>query len=570
MAVDLPESPNSREESYLASIAGQNVEVPECPWSRKEAYLDAINGRVESLQDELEELENNPDVADIVDTYADLEAYDTSTLTDKDIIRVLNDETHDGNSTYYRYSKATDSFTYIGSSKTYDVFTGTDGTTAGTKGLVPAPATTDAGKFLKADGTWDEAGGGIKTLTTADYNWPTTGTKTQIALWLLEPGIYKSKTSGSSLQITPVSGMNATLNGDEIVIITKSGNNSILSIYPYNHATYKGLNMFAANSSTGAKKSLGGFNNSILTTGSVYDNLNATYDYLPLSANQGRILNAYIGDLSTLTTTAKTSTVAAINELDSDLGKVEPLSGSGAPTTSTAGVVGQDYVDTATGDKYYLSAIVEESGQPDSYTWVKYATGSGGPTVVQTTGTSQTDVMSQDAVTKRLYMPWYVNSQNTYNVTDIAVTGDRIAKLANNATSVVHNIAILTGSGTDTFSSNSSYNIIIGGRSGNRTVDGSNRIEIGALATASGEAIAIGPSASATQRGSIALGARSSATAQGQFDIGSTSTTYGYNNSNYRLLTGLYPGQSEHDAATVGQLPAVFTNSQFNSILENA
>ena len=34
-------------------------------------------------------------------------------------------------------------------------FVGTDGNSAGTKGAVPAPATTDAGKYLKADGTWD-------------------------------------------------------------------------------------------------------------------------------------------------------------------------------------------------------------------------------------------------------------------------------------------------------------------------------------------------------------------------------------------------------------------------------
>lgn len=39
-------------------------------------------------------------------------------------------------------------------------FTGTDGSTAGTSGLVPAPVTTDDGKFLCADGTWQEAGGG--------------------------------------------------------------------------------------------------------------------------------------------------------------------------------------------------------------------------------------------------------------------------------------------------------------------------------------------------------------------------------------------------------------------------
>ena len=58
---------------------------------------------------------------------------------------------------------------------TYSNFTGTDGNTAGTSGLVPAPATTDAGKFLKADGTWDAAGGGggdtvYSTKTTSNSN----------------------------------------------------------------------------------------------------------------------------------------------------------------------------------------------------------------------------------------------------------------------------------------------------------------------------------------------------------------------------------------------------------------
>lgn len=38
-------------------------------------------------------------------------------------------------------------------------FIGTDGTAAGTHGLVPAPATTDSGKFLSADGTWVEPPG---------------------------------------------------------------------------------------------------------------------------------------------------------------------------------------------------------------------------------------------------------------------------------------------------------------------------------------------------------------------------------------------------------------------------
>ena len=84
-----------------------------CNTKTQQYILDAID-RVQNVEDEVEELKNNPDVVDIVDTYADLQAYDKSTLTDKDIIRVLEDSTHSNKSTYYRYSASTDSFTYIG------------------------------------------------------------------------------------------------------------------------------------------------------------------------------------------------------------------------------------------------------------------------------------------------------------------------------------------------------------------------------------------------------------------------------------------------------------------------
>ncbi|MEE0888014.1 MAG: hypothetical protein U0L97_02265 [Candidatus Saccharimonadaceae bacterium] len=207
-----------------------------------------------AIEQEIEDLRNEPDVVDIVGTYADLLAYDTSDLGDKDIIRVLVDETHDDESTYYRWNKTPQTWTYIGAIEgyytraqtdalldekqdtltagdniqidnnvisatdttytagtglalngtqfsvdtttvatqsdlstglagkqdtltaganiqinnntisatdtTYSDFTGTDGTTAGAAGLVPAPATTDAGKFLKADGTWDTVSSG--------------------------------------------------------------------------------------------------------------------------------------------------------------------------------------------------------------------------------------------------------------------------------------------------------------------------------------------------------------------------------------------------------------------------
>lgn len=85
-----------------------------CCNTKTQSYiLDAID-RVQSVEDEVEELKNNPDVVDIVDTYADLQAYDTQHLTENDIIRVLQDETHSGNSTYYRFTKNPDTWTFIG------------------------------------------------------------------------------------------------------------------------------------------------------------------------------------------------------------------------------------------------------------------------------------------------------------------------------------------------------------------------------------------------------------------------------------------------------------------------
>lgn len=66
------------------------------------------------LQNQIDALKNNPDVVDIVNTYQDLQNYDTSKITDNDIIRVLNDSTHDGYSTYYRWNATTQQFVYIG------------------------------------------------------------------------------------------------------------------------------------------------------------------------------------------------------------------------------------------------------------------------------------------------------------------------------------------------------------------------------------------------------------------------------------------------------------------------
>lgn len=163
-----------------------------------------VTDSVGILQEEIDAIKNSPDVVDIVATYAALQAYDTSSLGTDDIVRVLRDEMHDGASTYYRWNDPNAGWNFIGTvgdyytttqvdtllagkqdtltaganisidsnnvisatDTTYSDFVGTDGAVAGSAGLVPAPATTDAGKFLKADGTWDTAGSAINVVQT--------------------------------------------------------------------------------------------------------------------------------------------------------------------------------------------------------------------------------------------------------------------------------------------------------------------------------------------------------------------------------------------------------------------
>lgn len=110
-------SGDTREQQYLGIAAnGNRADLPTetCCETRTQTLTREVAERVIRLDEEVQEIKNNPDVVDIVDTYQDLMDYDTQHLTDNDIIRVLNDSTHDGYSTYYRYDKQTNTWTYIG------------------------------------------------------------------------------------------------------------------------------------------------------------------------------------------------------------------------------------------------------------------------------------------------------------------------------------------------------------------------------------------------------------------------------------------------------------------------
>ena len=67
-----------------------------------------------NLQSQIDAINAGTDVVDVVGTKAELDSYQTSSLTDRDIVKVLNDETQDGAQTYYRWSTGTQSWTLIG------------------------------------------------------------------------------------------------------------------------------------------------------------------------------------------------------------------------------------------------------------------------------------------------------------------------------------------------------------------------------------------------------------------------------------------------------------------------
>lgn len=214
---------------------------------------DKVDGLAEDLGDEIqartdaddaiwaeiEEIEMSSDVVDIVGTYAELQQYDTTHLKDNDIIKVLSDETHQNETAYYRWSTATDTFSYVGSEgpyyteseidtmlaakqdtliagsniqiaadgktisatdTTYTHFTGATASTDGEQGLVPGPLAGDEGKFLQGDGTW-----GTPTDTTY-----TAGTNVQISAQNVISATDTTYTAGANIQISADNEISAT------------------------------------------------------------------------------------------------------------------------------------------------------------------------------------------------------------------------------------------------------------------------------------------------------------------------------------------------------------------------
>lgn len=337
-----------------------------------------------NLQGQIDAIVASSDVKDIVGTKAELNAYDTSTLGDKDIIKVLQDESENNATTYYRWSTTTSTFTLIGEEGPY---------------------------YTKAE---------ADTLLNAKANASTTYTKSEVD--------------------TALSGKvdNATLN-----------------------------------------------------------------DYATTSAMN----TALAGKANTADVYTKTQVDTALD------GKAD------ASTTYT-----KTEVDTALDAKANTAdlAIVATTNSYNDLDNLPTL-----PTIVQTTGTSQTNVMSQNAITSMVYA-------DPANKTKVQIGGQASGGSLQVAIGYLAN------------ASNNYYACAIGA---NSKADAAGAVAMGCRAVVSGLY-------------GIALGYGAKATTQGQFDVSTGDyTTNGYNNSNYRLLTGLYDPQNAHDAATKGYVDTSITTA---------
>lgn len=422
----------------------------------------------DDLEEAIEDLKNSPDVVDIVATYADLQAYDTSSLGDKDIIRVLDDETHDDMTTYYRWNLETQTWTFVGGLGPYYTKEETDEEIEGIHGR---------SKVLSAD----------------DYNWnsvskDTTEPYDSVALWLLDNGMYT---------------------------------------VPSGFAAYRAKNYQAEEASY-----LVGNNISGPSYKSIYQ-----FETAPmyLDKNYGNYIGrstVVVAD-GTLFRSEEFTSRTMVEAIVSDYVK----SGNGAPSGVPIEGAGLLYEDKTNGKLY----------QYDGSNWEEVGAG---PTIVQTTGTSTTDIMSQNAVTGMVFAdPSTTNRVRIGNYTSTADDWSVAIGSGYNSTTVRGASAAKNSIAIGYASSAASSSTAIGSSA-----------KAGAVTDLAKYSVALGTNSDASYKGSVALGARSATTRIGEVNVGTSLTEYGYNSTNYRVIGGVHDPVDNHDAATKGYVDGLVGN----------
>lgn len=152
--------------------------------------------------------------------------------------------------------------------------------------------------------------GGIKTLTTEDYNYHKTGdTDDGFATWIAQPGIY---IAGEDLLLYPSSQGKIVFKTGSIVIIASSNESALYRSVLYSYAGGDYIwSALTVSTNTGGAIHGGWTGTPILLAINVKDNLTSTDSNRPLSANQGRVLKGLIDALNTASIgTTETLTIA--------------------------------------------------------------------------------------------------------------------------------------------------------------------------------------------------------------------------------------------------------------------
>lgn len=222
------------------------------------------------------------------------------------------------------------------------------------------------------------------------------------------------------------------------------------------------------------------------------------------------------------------------------------FTGTDGTTAGTTGLVPAPAITDA--DKFLKS----------DGTWAA-AGGGSGVAVVQTIGTSTTDVMSQNATTNMVYADpstqQLVCIGNGANAGTRSSSQDRRVAIGKNATATgnANNIAI-NGQATSTSypsiaigggGSTKNYTVSIGGSLYN--ADGDHNVLLGYLSKVKGN----------YRQDCVALGYQATCTRSGEVNVGAGSTTNGYNSTSYRVIGGVHDGVEAHDAVNVEQINAL-------------
>lgn len=193
----------------------------------------------------IEEIEQKSDVTDIVGTHADLEDYDTSTLANNDIIKVLQDETQGNATTYYKWNSATNSFTLIGSEGPYYTQTQADGRFGQ---LAATNIWTGQNVYRAVPLVFQNTYGGIEVgrieESVDDYSLDVTQSHSVGALELISKGYGVRIQTGS----TPTGKWTFDPNGDLLPEGTNTGKNIGSSIVPIADTYQEAINFIESGS----------------------------------------------------------------------------------------------------------------------------------------------------------------------------------------------------------------------------------------------------------------------------------------------------------------------------------